>query len=401
MPTAPVDDHGTELYYEDTGALPGPYTTLICVPGIGFTAPGIFARMREHASANRLRLVFLNRRDYPGSTPLAPTDATDSTPPGNAFYERRAAEIARFAAWFARAAALPPYVVFADGSATGGVVLLGWSFGACVLLDVLASADRLEPRTRAGLAPYLRAVCTLGACFLFPSYPCAYARAPDTPHHVFGLPAPPARPFYHPLTDIHLSGIERYSTFEAWASSYYQHRVPVPPPFRSDVPGATVLNCVKAAPTKTPNSAALAVTHNITLLADARDALGEPPPTLLGMSDEERRACMWWRVLELRWDAAKLMRPFDGQLARTERVLRGAGGAEPAFPRAAFVMLYGERTLWESVYAVWKVSELHAKFAATGDAQRVFRTACLRGANHFVSLLPHFQFHLTGAHCDC
>jgi pimeloyl-ACP methyl ester carboxylesterase len=38
MPTAPVNDSGLEFYYEDSGALDGPYVTLVFVHGTAFTA---------------------------------------------------------------------------------------------------------------------------------------------------------------------------------------------------------------------------------------------------------------------------------------------------------------------------------------------------------------------------
>ena len=48
MPTGPVDTHGTELYYEDTGPLEsGTYTTIVIVHGTGAHGGTYYSIVRE------------------------------------------------------------------------------------------------------------------------------------------------------------------------------------------------------------------------------------------------------------------------------------------------------------------------------------------------------------------
>ena len=90
MPTAPVDQHGSVLYYEDSG-VPGTstdYVTVVLIHGTCFHSgarrplklPSVLYTLRPHviagyrpliplAEAHNLRLVLLNLRGYPGLHP--------------------------------------------------------------------------------------------------------------------------------------------------------------------------------------------------------------------------------------------------------------------------------------------------------------------------------------------
>ncbi|KAL1950828.1 hypothetical protein VTO73DRAFT_5952 [Trametes versicolor] len=78
MPTAPLGDKGSVFYYKDSGAPSGStnYTTLVLVPGTCFHI-AIYRPIIPFADEHNLRLVLLNLRDYPGSTPLSPEDVVN------------------------------------------------------------------------------------------------------------------------------------------------------------------------------------------------------------------------------------------------------------------------------------------------------------------------------------
>ena len=99
MPTAPVDNYGTVLYFEDSGPPPGStdYVTLVLVHGtcfhsgsykfirvpqfgIGLTTAvtAVYKPMIPFAAQHNLRLVLLNMRGYPGSTPYSTEELLSS-----------------------------------------------------------------------------------------------------------------------------------------------------------------------------------------------------------------------------------------------------------------------------------------------------------------------------------
>ncbi|KAH9945650.1 hypothetical protein B0H21DRAFT_744045 [Amylocystis lapponica] len=126
MPLAPVDDKGTQLYFEDSGAPPGcaPYPTLVLIHGTGFHG-AIYSRMLSVVGTHNAR------GEYAAQTVLM---------------QERGLEIAAFLTWF-----IAEYDVV-----TGGVSLLGWSHGPSILLAFLAHADKLSVQTRTRLDAYLR-----------------------------------------------------------------------------------------------------------------------------------------------------------------------------------------------------------------------------------------------------
>jgi hypothetical protein len=126
----------------------------------------IFSRLLPFAPKFRFRFVFINRRDYPGSTPLsqaeiASADEQSDDASRTAFWRRRAVEIAHFSAWFIRENAIPP-LVERDGKKEGGLTLYGWSFGTTVFMDILATPEEIPTATRDTLEPYLRSLVGTG-----------------------------------------------------------------------------------------------------------------------------------------------------------------------------------------------------------------------------------------------
>ena len=122
--------------------------------------------MIPFAAANRVRLILVNRRDYPGSTPLSDAELAEL---GSSDLETRAKALAQqgldiglFLAWLIREENVPPVVVDRDGKQQGGIALVAWSLAHTPLAGFLAHADSLPTEALRVLDPCLRAYCIFG-----------------------------------------------------------------------------------------------------------------------------------------------------------------------------------------------------------------------------------------------
>lgn len=110
-----------------------------------------------------MRLVLVNRREYPGSSPFTEEDldklrSEDDTAHVE-FAKDRAKEIATFIKAFIDQEAVPRAT--ADGK-SGGVALMGWSSGASQTIALLGDADSLPGGLRKSIEPYLRSYIIYG-----------------------------------------------------------------------------------------------------------------------------------------------------------------------------------------------------------------------------------------------
>jgi hypothetical protein len=122
--------------------------------------------MIPFAAANRVRLILLNRRDYPGSTPFSATEfdelgSSDVETRGMALAQQ-GVDIGLFLAWLVREEKLPPVSTNRNGQQRGGIVLVGWSLAHTSLAGFLAHADALPVDALRALKPCLRAYCIFG-----------------------------------------------------------------------------------------------------------------------------------------------------------------------------------------------------------------------------------------------
>ena len=137
--------------------------------------------MIPFAAANRVRLILVNRRDYPGSTPFSDAELAEL---GSSDLETRAKalaqqglEIGLFLAWLIREENIPPVVIDRDGKRQGGIALVAWSLAHTPLAGFLAHADSLPTDVLRVLDPCLRAYCIFGEHTKNTSTP----RAPSRP----------------------------------------------------------------------------------------------------------------------------------------------------------------------------------------------------------------------------
>ncbi|GBE82989.1 alpha/beta-hydrolase [Sparassis latifolia] len=209
MPVGPVDDKGTALYYEDSG-VPGAsttYATIFLVHGTMFHS-GIFRPMVPYAAVHNLRLVLVNLRDYPGSSPYSPTERELLAGPGReaqaAAIQNRGLELAAFITWFIEQEQIPPTSRSAAEAAdtTGGFALLGWSSANCQTIPVIAHADKMPEKTRKLFNAYFRAY------FFHDSSLTGIGEA--APQDMYGI-----------FRDARLTYEEKVAGFPAWVSSYF------------------------------------------------------------------------------------------------------------------------------------------------------------------------------------
>ncbi|KIM79173.1 hypothetical protein PILCRDRAFT_792298 [Piloderma croceum F 1598] len=203
MPQAPVDNKGTELFYTDSGPVPGStdYTTLVIYHGSAFTGH-TFHKLLPFGAKDNIRLVIVNRRDYAGSTKYTDDDLKDLNEGKAAFMERLGAEVAHLLIWFAETHKISKISV--DGK-SGGFSVMGWSMGSATPMALLAYPDFVGKGTCAKLEPYFRQLILY-----------------DPPLLSFGYDQPAGG--YNPFKDPDLPTQEAiFENFTFYVSGYYNH----------------------------------------------------------------------------------------------------------------------------------------------------------------------------------
>lgn len=128
--------------------------------------------MFKYAAEHDMRLVAVTLRDYPGSTPFTPEEHAALRSPDKeiqaAMIRDRGHELASFLAWFVRKESIPPMTISSSGNGieetvAGGLALLGWSWGNCMTMSLVAHADSLPAETKELLEPYMRTLVAYGA----------------------------------------------------------------------------------------------------------------------------------------------------------------------------------------------------------------------------------------------
>ncbi|KAF9801423.1 hypothetical protein IEO21_10112 [Rhodonia placenta] len=163
MPSIIVDDKGTVLNYIDSGVPHNPvsstsYVTIFIVHGSVYTAP-VFQKVMALAANYGLRIVGINRRDYPGSTPFSHSELAvlsgGSDDERADFVRARGLEIATFVDRFIENQGVPP--ISEDGK-SGGIALLGWSLGSAFVLSTISCCDTWPTELQSRLKTHLRAL---------------------------------------------------------------------------------------------------------------------------------------------------------------------------------------------------------------------------------------------------
>ena len=124
-----------------------------------------FKRIVPFASKYNLRIVRINVRDYPGSSPWS-KDEIDT------IREKRenakdlivgmGQELGAFVTWFIKTQNIPALSLNSERHESGGVSVLSWSLGNSLSLSLLAHVDKLSDDSKDLLGRYLRSIILLG-----------------------------------------------------------------------------------------------------------------------------------------------------------------------------------------------------------------------------------------------
>jgi hypothetical protein len=132
---------------------------------IYFLTKAIFRNILPFAAPYGIRLVAVNSREYAGSSRFT---AEEVEALRNGTNEEKAAivaglgtELAVFLVRFVQKHNVPK-LKYEKGRRTGGIAILGWSFGCATMLSFLAHGSELPDNMRILLNSYLRSVVAHG-----------------------------------------------------------------------------------------------------------------------------------------------------------------------------------------------------------------------------------------------
>ena len=180
---AQVDSSGTQLSYYDSGPLETPYTTLVCIHGLSYHASRClhysnvlsnadvsykilqetFSKLISLGQKRQYRIIALNRRGYPGSTPFSAEELSlllgkDEVSHKKYLYQR-GLELASFLCHIIKDGNLHPA---SPGQGTGGIIMTGWSLGNAAGFAFLGHLDSYPTEIVQAIRPYLKAYFVYG-----------------------------------------------------------------------------------------------------------------------------------------------------------------------------------------------------------------------------------------------
>ncbi|KAJ6544161.1 hypothetical protein B0H19DRAFT_1267463 [Mycena capillaripes] len=200
MPTVTIPSNGIQFFFTDSGAVANveDYTTYILIHGHTYHG-GVFQRLLPLAATRSVRIICLNRREYPGSTPHTAEElrvyASGSDDERTAILSEAGLNLAFCVDEIIQQCALP---------AAGGVALVGWSSGNIFIVAALASILSLPSQTKERLQAFVRTIILW-----------------DPPSHALGIQSPPNS--YVPLYDQDLAPEDRGPAFTKWVESHFIH----------------------------------------------------------------------------------------------------------------------------------------------------------------------------------
>ncbi|KAJ6481592.1 hypothetical protein C8R47DRAFT_1073936, partial [Mycena vitilis] len=207
---------GVVFFYTDSGTVPGSndYKTLVMIHGHTFHS-GTFQRLNPLAQPNSLRIISVNRREYPGSSPY-------STEELRIFSEGDDAERASLLEQQGRDLAMFIYqlIIELPIPKTGGIAIIAWSLGGLFLLSLIAVVETLPAAVRQQLTAFvqtvvlLRSYSAIVSCFLLrPHF--------RVPFSCSRLPTP--SDWLIPHTDPAIAPEARGIVFAKWVSAHFVH----------------------------------------------------------------------------------------------------------------------------------------------------------------------------------
>ncbi|KAJ7824851.1 Alpha/Beta hydrolase protein [Mycena leptocephala] len=323
MPSLTLES-GVVFGYTDSGAVTGggDYTTLVIIHGHTFHS-GTFQRLNPLAQPNSLRIISVNRREYPGSSPYSAQELA-------AFAEGTDAERASLLKQQGRDLAM-----FLDGllselsiPQTGGIALIGWSMGTLFVLALIASIDTLPTATQERLSSFVHTVVML-----------------QSPSLALGVPIPSG--WLIPHTDPNIAPESRGFAFAKWVSSYFIHG----DLSNHDIDSLTYTNT-------DPSKSATVETLS--------------PEDLFAMTD--------FGPAE-KYDNIIGLPPFAGAVFKQTNKALFDPTVRAVWSQTRFWTLYGSAEPWPIIYGAWF---LEAQSHEMNNAELAIEFKVIDGSNHFL-----------------
>lgn len=321
---------------------------------------GGFERVVPFAAKYDARLVFVNRRDFPGSDPYTEAEyrqleAAQSPVDGRsvlqAFMKERAREVYDFLAEYVIQEGIPRAT-----ASKGGLILTTWSFGSVWLTALLANLKQFSSDL-VQLSAYVRRTILYGTLTRVPKPSrCRLTLECDTdpPSNVaLGYPLPAVN--YHPLRDETIPPLERPQAFVKWVTGYYTH---------GDSPDTLELY----------------------------KPVADPPPTILNMTPEEIQTHFCEKPAGPDGSDALLVTAMaatglNSVLRKTAFYLDKDDEASEGEIWAGTELryLWCDRSVYEQPWGTWSLRRELQEAREKELKMRNITVVLLEGANHFVS----------------
>ncbi|KAJ7174381.1 Alpha/Beta hydrolase protein [Mycena filopes] len=196
MPKVAIPNTSIEFFFTDSGPPePEDYTTYIIVHGHTYHG-GVFQRLHPLAADRSVRIICLNRREYPGSTPHTAEElkvyASGSEEERTTLLRAEGVNLALCVDEIIQQFKL------------SSVVLVAWSLGNTFVVAVMASIKSLPAQSQVRLRTSVKTIILW-----------------DPPAEALGIPKPPSS--YVPLYDLDLAPEARGPAFGIWVQSYFTH----------------------------------------------------------------------------------------------------------------------------------------------------------------------------------
>ncbi|KAJ7342600.1 Alpha/Beta hydrolase protein [Mycena albidolilacea] len=322
MPSLTLNN-GVVFGYTDSGAVTGgaDYTTVVIIHGHTFHS-GTFQRLNPLAQPNSLRIISVNRREYPGSSPYSTEDLTTFAEGNDAerasLLEQQGHDLAMFLDSLIAELSIPQ---------SGGIALVGWSMGNLFLLALIACIQTLPTATRDRLSLFVNNAIIL-----------------QSPSLALGLPSPPGRLIPH--TDPDIAPEARGPAFAKWVSSYFLH---------GDLS-----------------------THNIDHLT-YNDTDPAKPSTIETLKPEELLAMTDFAPAE-KYDNIVGLPPFAGAVFKQTNKALFNPTVRDAWSSTRFWSLYGTAEPWNVIYGSWFLEDQSHAI----DPKLEIISKVIEGGNHFL-----------------
>ncbi|KAJ7618527.1 hypothetical protein FB45DRAFT_931848 [Roridomyces roridus] len=320
MPTLTLPS-GVEFFYTDSGTPDNAsdYTTLLIIHGHTFHS-GTFGRLSAVAPSNSLRIVCVNRREYPASSPYNPAELaafmTGTTEQRTSILAQQGHDLALFLDGLIVDLALPE---------AGGVAVAGWSLGTIFLTSLICSMETLPQATQERLSDFVHTIILL-----------------QCPSLSLGLPTPLG--LLIPHTDPKIAPEDRGSAFVKWVSSYFVH---------GDLSTRNLNN----------------------LTYDNIDTLR--PPTISTLKPDDLHSMVDFAPGE-RYDNIIGLDPFQDVVYKQTIKALFDSKVRQVWGRAAFWSVYGDAEPWNIIYGGWFLED-QAKAAGLEIHSKI-----IQGCNHFL-----------------